>query len=66
MPVSSSTERVTTEPSRRDRHRQLAEQLRKWSLEDPEYDERVGELLEKELTEDHIRFRSENIDDPAA
>ena len=65
MPVPSVPERAITEPSRRDRHRQLAEQLRKWSLEDPEYDERVGALLETELPQDRIRFRSENTDDPA-
>lgn len=66
MSVPSSPELVTTEPSRRERHRQLAEQLRKWSHEDPEYDERVGALLATELPLDRFRLRSENTDDPAS
>ena len=43
------------EAIRRERYRKAAELLRKWSLEDPEYDERVGSLLEEELKDSGLR-----------
>ena len=66
MSAPSSPQLEATELSRRERHRQLAEQLQKWSREDPEYDERVGALLATELPLNRFRLRSENTDDPAS
>lgn len=37
------------ETQRRERYRQAVERLQQWAQEDPGYDERVGELLAKEL-----------------
>ena len=66
MSAPSSPQLETADISRRERHHRLAEQLRKWSHEDPEYDERVGALLATELPMDRFRLRSENTDDPAS
>lgn len=64
MSVSSSPQVETADLFRRERHRRLAELLREWSREDPEYDERVSALLATELPRD--RVRCEDSDDPAA
>lgn len=48
-----------TEPDelRMRRLQQVAVLLRKWQAEDSTYDEEVGEILERELAQDPIRFR---------
>jgi len=52
------------EAIRRERYRKAAELLRKWTTEDPEYDERVGEVLEMELK--NASLRCEDRDEPFA
>lgn len=49
--MSDSTHKNATE-LRRERYRRAAELLRQWGLEDPEYDERVGAILNDELKKD--------------
>ncbi len=61
MSVPSAPQPETTELSRRERYRRLAEQLRKWASEDPEYDQRVGELLAAELPSDRVRCRDSDF-----
>ncbi len=43
------------EAIRRERYRKAAALIRKWAEEDPEYDERVGALLELELKDGGLR-----------
>jgi hypothetical protein len=45
--------------TRAQRYHRAAALLRQWMTEDPEYDERVGALLEQELEQDPIRFAEE-------
>jgi hypothetical protein len=59
-----SLSRSATECERRDRYRRLAEQIRQWMEEDPEYDEQVGKILERELYEE--RYGVRRADDTAA
>ena len=66
MEAPSVPQLESADISRRERHHRLAEQLRKWILEDPEYDERVGALLDEELPLDRVRLRCENTDDSAS
>lgn len=49
--MSDSTHKNTTE-LRRERYRRAAELLRHWGLEDSEYDERVGAILNEEVKKD--------------
>ncbi len=59
--------RPETEAARGDRaqrYKRLAELVRRWAEEDPEYNERVGSLLERELYEE--RYGGRRADDPAA
>lgn len=49
---------------RMDRHQRLAELIRQWADEDPEYNQRVGAILERELYEE--RYGHRRADDPAA
>ena len=46
------------------RYRELARLLDQWATEDPEYDERVGALLEEELYKE--RYGVSRADDSAA
>ena len=57
MAAPSVPQLESPDTSRRERHHRLAEQFRKWLLEDPEYDERVGALLDEELPLDRVRLR---------
>jgi hypothetical protein len=59
VPTSEELEMI-----RRERYRKAAELLRQWASEDPEYDERVGALLEIELKD--AGLRCEDRDEPAA
>ena len=45
------------EAIRRERYRRLAGRLAEWCREDPAYDERVGEILERELKTSQLRCR---------
>ena len=47
--------------NRRTKYLRAAELLRQWSKEDPEYDERVGQLLEVEFND--ASLRCENHDE---
>ena len=40
---------------RRERYRKAAERIQQWSRENREYDERVGELLDRELNDNGLR-----------
>lgn len=51
------------EAIRRERYRKAAALIRKWAAEDPEYDERVGALLQLELEDSSLRC--EDRDEPA-
>ena len=57
-------ETVEERADRMRRQRELADLIRQWAEEDPEYDERVGTLLEEELYKE--RYGVSRADDPAA
>ena len=45
LAASQSPERSEMACEQQDRYQRLAEQIRRWATEDPEYDEQVGEIL---------------------
>lgn len=57
--VSTPKKETPRRLTRAQRYHQAAALLRQWMTEDPEYDERVGALLERELEQDPIRFAEE-------
>ena len=69
--MSQATAPIRLEPTdaeldamRRARYRKAVEMIRRWAKEDPEYNERVGRILDEELNDGGMRCR-EN-DEPAS